>query len=156
MEKGRTLETAVGLLVIAVAVLFFNYVYTKSGWEKIDGYTLTATFDKADGLSEGTDVKLSGIRVGKVLSAVIDPKTFMAIVKFYVSRDIVLPKDTGAAVQSDGLMGSRYLALIPGGEVLNLKEGDNIETTSGAVSLESLIGSFVLSKNEKEPANIKN
>jgi phospholipid/cholesterol/gamma-HCH transport system substrate-binding protein len=156
MEKGRTFETMIGLFVIIVAIFFFNYVYTKSGWKKSDGYVLTAIFDKADGLTEGTDVKISGVRVGKVLETTVDPKTFMATVKFYVSHGMELPKDTGAAVQNDGLLGSKYLALIPGGDNVNLKEGETIENTSGAINLESLIGNFVFSKSNNDSENINN
>ncbi|MBR1734266.1 MAG: outer membrane lipid asymmetry maintenance protein MlaD [Alphaproteobacteria bacterium] len=151
MEKGRTFETIVGLFVLVVAVFFFCYVYQKSGWVKSDGIILTAQFDRADGLTEGTDVKISGVRVGKILSASVDPENFMAVVKFYVSSKVKLPKDSSASVLTDGLFGGKYLAIIPGGEDENLKEGDSIESTTSAISIESLIGNFLFSKdNEKK------
>ncbi|MBQ7673665.1 MAG: outer membrane lipid asymmetry maintenance protein MlaD [Alphaproteobacteria bacterium] len=150
MEKGRTFETVVGLFVLVVAVFFFSYVYQKSGWVKSDGITLTARFDRADGLTEGTDVKISGVRVGKVLTTSVDPENFMAVVTFYVSANIKLPKDSSASVLSDGLFGGRYLAIIPGGEDENLQEGDSIENTTGPINIESLISNFVFSKDKKE------
>lgn len=153
MEKGRKFETIVGFFVLIVTTFFFNYVYTKSGWKKDDGYVLTATFDKADGLSEGVDVKISGVRVGKILSTSVDPETFMAIVKFYVSNNMKLPKDTCAAIQSEGLLGSKYLALLPGCDDENLKDGDIIYHTSGAINIESLIGQFMFSKNDNNSEN---
>ena len=149
MEKERIFETMIGLFVVIVAIFFFNYVYTKSGWKKEDGYVLTANFDKADGLSEGVDVRVSGIRVGKILETSINPENFMAVVKFYVYNNIKLPSDTSATVQSESLFGPRYMALLPGGADDNLSNGDVIENTSGAVNLESLIGSLAFSKNEK-------
>ena len=154
MKKGRTFETMVGLFVVVIAVFFFNFVYTKSGWKKEeDAYVLSANFDKADGLSDGVDVKVSGVRVGKILSISLDPGTFMAVVKFYVSSDVKLPKDTSATIQSEGLLGARYLALLPGGDDKNLADGGVIENTSGAINIESLISSFMLSRNE--PKNEK-
>ncbi len=157
MEKGRTFETVVGFLVLFVAVAFFNYVYTKTGWQGLDTYTLTARFDKADGLSEGGDVKVSGIKVGKIISMKVDASSFFAVVKFYVSKDIKLPKDSSANVASDGLFGGKYLSLTPGGEDEFLQEGDEIENTTGPINLESLIGKFMFSqdkdkKEEKEAA----
>lgn len=150
MEKGRTFETVVGVFILIITVFFFNYVYTKSGYGKIDECVLIAKFDKADGLSEGTDVKISGIRVGKILSMNVDPANFMAIVKFYVSKNLKLPKDTSASVMSEGLFGGKYLSLTPGGEDESLKDGDVIDNTSGPINIESLIGQFVFSKDKEK------
>lgn len=148
MEKGRTFETIVGTLVLIVAGLFFNYVYHKSSWQNIDGYYLIAKFDHADGMNEGSEVKISGLRVGKVVDVHVDPKSFLAIVRFSVDNAIQLPADTSAKISSDGLLGGKYLELIPGEEDDKLKPNEEISYTTGAVSLESLIGKFMFSKDD--------
>jgi phospholipid/cholesterol/gamma-HCH transport system substrate-binding protein len=150
MEKGRAFETIVGVFVLIIAVFFFKYVYTKSGYGSVDGYELIAKFDKADGLSEGADVKISGVKVGKVIKMSLDSDSFLAVVEFNVSPDLKLPKDTSASVASDGLFGGKYLSLTPGGEEEVLEAGDEIENTSGPINLESLIGKFVFSQNKEE------
>ncbi|MDR0677904.1 MAG: outer membrane lipid asymmetry maintenance protein MlaD [Holosporaceae bacterium] len=147
MEKGRSFETIVGVFVLVVAVFFANYVYRKSGITNADGYSLIAKFDRADGLSEGGDVRISGVKVGKIINLDIDPSSFQAIVKFRIPKGMKLPKDTGANVTSDGLFGGRYLALIPGGEEDCLKEGEEILSTTGPINMESLIGKFLFSKD---------
>jgi phospholipid/cholesterol/gamma-HCH transport system substrate-binding protein len=149
MENGRTFETIVGVFVLIVTVFFFNYVYSRSGWKNPSGYTVIAKFDKADGLSEGIDVKMSGVRIGKISKISLDPETFMAVVKFSVQKNIKLPKDTSASVASDGLFGGKYLSLTPGGEEEILKDGSQIENTVGPVNLESLIAKMVFSSQEK-------
>ncbi|MDR2681472.1 MAG: outer membrane lipid asymmetry maintenance protein MlaD [Holosporaceae bacterium] len=149
MEKGRTFETIVGFFVLLVALCFFYFVYNKSTWKNIDGYVLSAKFDRADGLGEGIDVKISGVRVGKILSITVDPDTFLALVKFSVSNDIKLPKDSSATVQSDGLFGGKYLSLSPGGSEENIAAGGEIENTVGPTNLESIIGKFMLSNDKK-------
>jgi phospholipid/cholesterol/gamma-HCH transport system substrate-binding protein len=93
-------------------------------------------------------VKISGVRVGKILEIKVDPVTFMARVEFHLPNDMKLPKDTTASVSSDGLFGGKYLSLTPGGEDKTLKAGEIIENTTGPVNLESLIGKFVLSKDK--------
>ena len=55
---------------------------------------------------------------------------------------------------SDGLFGGKYLAVIPGGEDENLKDGDSIENATSAVNIESLISSFLFSK-DKDKENKK-
>lgn len=151
MEKERTFETIVGICVLIVAACFFNYVYTKSSWKSIDGYVLKARFDKADGLSEGTDVKVSGVRVGKIDSIEVDPKTFFAVVSFHISKEIKIPTDSSASVASDGLFGGKYLSIVPGGAEETLKNGEEIDETTGPINLETLIGKFVLSKDDQKP-----
>lgn len=115
---------------------------------------MKARFDKADGLSEGTDVKISGVRVGKIDSIEVDPKTFFAVVTFHISGNIKIPADSSANVSSDGLFGGKYLSVTPGGEEETLKDGDEIENTTRPMNLESLIGKFLFSqeKDKKEPA----
>ncbi|MDR3180187.1 MAG: outer membrane lipid asymmetry maintenance protein MlaD [Holosporaceae bacterium] len=148
MEKGRTFETIVGFFVLLVALFFFYFVYSRSNWANINGYVLSAKFDRADGLGEGIDVKISGVRVGKILNIKVDPDTFLARVEFSVSNDIKLPKDTSASVQSDGLFGGKYLSLNPGGAEENIGAGGEIENTVGPTNLESIIGKFMLSKDK--------
>jgi phospholipid/cholesterol/gamma-HCH transport system substrate-binding protein len=150
MRGGRILETVVGFAVLLVTLIFADYVYNRSGWKKIDGFTLTAKFNKIDGLAEGTDVKMSGVRVGKISKIAIDPKSFMAIVTFSVSKDIKLPKDSSASITSDGLFGGKYLSLIPGGDEKILKDGEFIKYTTGPLSLESLIAKMMFSNNNKK------
>jgi phospholipid/cholesterol/gamma-HCH transport system substrate-binding protein len=144
-RNGRVLETAVGFAVLVAALFFADYIYSRSGWKKIDGFTLTAKFNKIDGLSEGTDVKISGVRVGKIATIAIDPQTFMAVVTFSVSKDIKLPRDSTASIISDGLFGGKYLSLVPGGDEKILKNGDSVKYTTGPLSLESLIAKMVFS-----------
>jgi phospholipid/cholesterol/gamma-HCH transport system substrate-binding protein len=120
----------------------------KSSWKSIDGYVLKAKFDRADGLTEGTDVKISGVRVGKIDSIEVDPKSFLAVVTFHISKDIKIPVDSAAGVTSDGLFGGKYLSISPGGEDETLKNGEEIERTTGPINLEGLIGKFLFSKDE--------
>lgn len=148
MEKGRIFETVVGICVLIISACFFNFVYMKSSWGSIDGYVLKAKFDRADGLTEGTDVKISGVRVGKIDSIEVDPKSFLAVVTFHISKDIKIPVDSAAGVTSDGLFGGKYLSISPGGEDETLKNGEEIERTTGPINLEGLIGKFLFSKDE--------
>ncbi|MBE6446964.1 MAG: outer membrane lipid asymmetry maintenance protein MlaD [Alphaproteobacteria bacterium] len=156
MEKGRVFETVVGVLVLIVAASFFYFVYAKSSWKSVDGYELVAKFDKVDGLVEGSDVKISGIRVGKVDSLEVDPQTFFAIVKFHVFQNVKVPLDSSASVSTDGLFGSKYLSLSPGGSDEMLSNGGEIEFTTGSVDLSALISKFVLSDNKNKKHEKKN
>lgn len=142
------LETLLGAVVLIVAVGFLTFAYRSSQVQGNDGYELTARFDKVDGLERGSDVRISGIKVGSVVDQQLDPKTFRAEVRFTMRDDVELPSDTSAAVVSDGLLGGKYLALVPGGDVEMLAPGDEVTLTQSAVNLEDLIGHMIFSQSE--------
>ena len=96
-----------------------------------------------DGVEVGTEVRLAGVRVGRVTDISLNPQTYMADAVIRVPEDVLLPADSAALIQSDGLLGGAYIQLQPGGSMDNLAPGDEIEDVQGAVSLISLMMKFV-------------
>ena len=137
--KSNLVEALIGAVVLAVAVAFFSYTYDRTDMAGIDGYELVARFDRIDGLSFGSDVRLAGIKVGTVLGQSIDRETYQAVVRFSVSEDISLPSDSSAKVASEGLLGGSYVSLTPGGMDEYLEDGDEVELTQGAIDLQIAI-----------------
>ena len=144
------LETLLGAVVLIVAVGFLAFAYNSSQIQQNDGYELIARFDKVDGLEPGSDVRISGIKVGTVLDQTLDPETYRAEVRFNLREDVRLPGDTSAAVVSNGLLGGKYLALVPGGDIEMLEAGDEVTLTQSAVNLEDLIGHMIFSQGGGE------
>ncbi len=139
----NVIETILGALVLVVAVGFGAWAYGRSNVGDPGGYELVAKFDRADGLDVGGDVRVSGIRVGRVISQDLDPQTYRANVRFSVREGVQLSEDSSAAIVSAGLLGGRYLSLVPGGAEEMLKPGGEIKLTQSAVNLEDLIGRFI-------------
>ena len=50
-----------------------------------------------------------------------------------------IPDDSFASIQTQGLLGGKYVGLSPGGSETFLKEGSHIDQTQSAIVLESLI-----------------
>lgn len=146
--KGRSIaEVAAGGLVLAVAAgfLFYAIMHSGRGATASDGLRLTAKFDKIDGLPNGADVRIAGVKVGTVAETRIDPQSFNAVVVIRVDRSLRLPSDTSAEITSEGLLGGKYVTLVPGGSERMLADGARITETQGSVSLESLLGRFIFS-----------
>ena len=142
--RDNIVEAVIGLLVLLVATWFVIFAYHRtSGADSGGGYTVSARFPNASGVSPGTDVRLSGMKVGTVASAAIDPKTYQAVLKLSLDDSVKLPVDTAAAITSEGILGGNYVAMQPGGDPKMLKDGDEITETQGSVDLMGLIGSFV-------------
>ena len=142
-------ETVLGAVVLIVAFGFLGWAYTNSSAGDPGGYQLKAQFDRVDGLDVGADVRISGIKIGRVLSQAIDPITYRAQVEFSVSNTIELPSDTSAAIVSTGLLGGKYLALVPGAEDIMLADGEEVAFTQSSVNLEDLIGQFIFSQGDE-------
>ena len=138
-------ETLLGALVLVVALGFLAWSYGRSDAGDPGGYTIRARFDRVDGLETGGDVRISGIKVGQVLAQELDPATFRAQVTFSVRDGIELPADSSAAIVSSGLLGGKYLAVVPGGDDNLLADGGEITLTQSSVNLEALIGRYIFS-----------
>ncbi|MCS6778601.1 MAG: outer membrane lipid asymmetry maintenance protein MlaD [Geminicoccaceae bacterium] len=143
--QHNLVETILGAVVLAAAIGFFGWAYGQSSAGDPGGYTLVARFERVDGLEVGADVKIAGIKVGRVLAQDIDPETFRALVRFSVKKGIELPADSTAAVASSSLLGGKYLSIVPGGEDRMLKPGEELTFTQSSVNLEDLIGRYVFS-----------
>lgn len=91
----------------------------------------------------GADVRISGVKVGSVLSAKLNENDYTADVVLSIDPTIKLPIDTQATIADAGLMGSKYVRLIPGGERLWLKDGDKITKTKDYKSLEDSVSDFI-------------
>lgn len=145
----NTTEVIVGGAVLAVAVGFLAYAGKMTG---ISGgqteYELHASFRSADGVSVGTDVRLAGVKVGRVTSIELDPATYRAATVFTVRDGIEVPDDSAISVSSEGLLGGNYVELLPGGSPFFFEPGDEIEFTQGSVSLVSLLMKFVTGDEE--------
>ncbi|MDB5375458.1 MAG: mlaD [Belnapia sp.] len=153
--KGRSLaEVATGGVVLAAAAGFLAYAVLHSGRgaSNADGIQLTAQFDKIDGLSNGADVRIAGVKVGSVTDSRIDPASFSAVLTLRVDRSLHLPTDTSAEITSEGLLGGKYVSLVPGGSDRFLADNARITETQGSVSLESLLGRFIFSVTQMNSA----
>jgi phospholipid/cholesterol/gamma-HCH transport system substrate-binding protein len=145
VARRNVAEIATGAVVLLVAAGFLAYALGQSGRSTSGGYTLHASFDHADGMPVGSDVRIAGVKIGSITAEAIDPKTYLANVSFTVSNEIKLPKDSSAEITSEGLLGGKYLALSPGGDEQMLAPGGTVTITQGSVSLEQLLGKFIFS-----------
>lgn len=138
-EKAE-LWAGAAVLAVAAGFLFWS---TDLGRPLRDGYELRAAFPNVDGIEVGTEVRVAGVKVGRVSAVDLNPQTYLAEARLTVPSSIRLPTDSAALIQSDGLLGGSYIELRPGGAVETLGPGDEIEDVQGAVSLLGLMMKFV-------------
>ncbi len=154
--KNNYFEASVGAIVLVIAAVFLVYTFTTANMKSIDGYQVFAEFDRVDGLTVGSDVRMSGIKIGTVLSQKLNIETYGAIISIELNKDIKLPIDSSAQIISDGLLGSKFLALIPGSDIEYIDPGGTIEFTQSPIILENLLGQFLfgISNKDEESSSI--
>lgn len=143
--KQNIIEIIVGFIILIIAAMFLIYAYNRSGQDVDTGYTLEARFQNAEGIVTGSDIMLAGIKIGDVKNLTLDRENFYAVMQMSINKDIKLPKDSQAAIVSSGFLGGKFVAIIPGGDTEDFKDGDQIKFTQSSVNMESLIGKFMYS-----------
>ena len=141
--KEHVAEALIGLIVVLFAIGFVSFAWDRTQAGRGDGYLLVAKFPSVAGVTPGTDVKLAGIKVGRVAAQRLDPQSYQAVLELSIDKALKLPIDSSAAITSEGLLGGNFIALNPGAEEMMLKPGEEIVETSGAADLMGLIGSVV-------------
>lgn len=152
--KRNIVETAMGAVVLLVAAGFAFFFHTTAQLGGKDGYELKARFSKIDGLENGSAVKVSGVKVGRVLGFSLDPESYQAEVRLTIDNNVKLPRDTAAVIASAGLLDGKFLTLEPGADDDMLAAGDFIEYTQSTPGLEQLLGQviFSMTKDDKKDA----
>jgi phospholipid/cholesterol/gamma-HCH transport system substrate-binding protein len=119
---------------------------------------IIAKFNKVDGLSEGSAVRMGGVHVGRVNKMQLD-KSFRAVITMDIDNKYPYPMDTSAAIHTDGLFGGKFIVLEPGAEENILNNEDEISLTQDAIIvsdlLELIISEGKVVKDKHQNANDK-
>ena len=148
---GRNLiETLMGAVVLVVAGFFLVFAYSTTNVRPVRGYSVIAKFERVDGLNPGSDVRLSGIKVGTVVEQKLEPNTYLAVVTMSIESHVRLPIDTVAQITSEGLLGSNFVSLVPGAEDKVITPGGELRFTQAPVNLVQMLGKFIFNSAESQ------
>lgn len=153
MNKNM-IETLTGAFVLITAAWFLMFFMKNNTGVSVtkDQYSLIAKFEQADGIAIGTPVRVGGVKVGVVTEESLDNRTYFAVITISIDKNIKIPMDSIAKVASEGLVGGKYLSIVPGADDRMLAAGDEIKYTQSSVSLETLIGKMIFSQESKDKA----
>jgi phospholipid/cholesterol/gamma-HCH transport system substrate-binding protein len=145
-------ETILGAIVAVVAVGFFAFAAAQAGQTGAsNGYDLIARFNRVDGVAVGSDVRVSGVKVGVVRAVTLDPETYLAEVTLTIDGNVRVLDDSTARIATDGLLGGSFVSIEPAGMDV-LPPGGEIPNTQGSVDLLTLFASFAQSSENDAPA----
>lgn len=148
MQNNRAMDVSVGLFILLGLAAMLVLAAQTIGQGKLnsgESYLVMARFDHIGDLKVRAPVSLAGVTIGRVESIVADPVDFQAVVMLRIDASFDgLPADTGAMIESSGLLGGKHVALEPGGDIEVLQDRDEILLTQSSISIENLIGKYML------------
>ncbi len=140
MKKG-SLELRVGLFVI-LALTGLTVLVLKTGdFYLKPGYTVHLVFDFVSGIDDGSPVHLAGVDVGKIMRTDVvrdvSGETHVELTA-WIREGIVIEEDAAARINTLGLLGEKYVEILPGTPGAKLISDGGILRGSKAVVLEDL------------------
>ncbi|WP_431956309.1 MlaD family protein [Nocardia lijiangensis] len=137
MKSGKALA---GFSFFAVLAIVLTYTIWSTLQRSVPGgtHTYSATFSDVMGVRVGDDVRMAGVRVGRVDRIDFDDD-YKAVIDIRIQDRQRLTDTTKALVRYQNLIGQRYIALVPGKE-----EGEPLRP-GGHISLANTEPSFDVS-----------
>ena len=147
--ENRKRETIIGACVVLLGTAVLTLAYVGKSHASVDGYEVEARFNRAEGVSVGSDVRLSGVSVGKVVGQTLDDR-FRAVLTFRIAPDVQIPSDSAALVQTDCLLGAKFVAIQVGGNDDMLKAGQAFAYTQDSVNVQDLLEQIIAQGQAKQ------
>lgn len=148
MNRRKT-EFYVGLFVI-IGILCALYLFVNLGpvnFNRDRYYPVHAFFTSVSGLKTGARVEMAGVKIGIVSNVSIDKKQLLAKVELSINKDIELCEDIIASVKTSGIIGQKYIDILPGGSDIMIEAGEEIYNTESSLDIESIVRKFIFNNN---------
>jgi phospholipid/cholesterol/gamma-HCH transport system substrate-binding protein len=133
-------EAKVGIFVLLgiVILTFFTFRVSKIGGIGVKGYQLTVDFETAAGLEPKANVKMAGVPIGKVEEIKLVGNNARLVLR--IQEGIKIPIDSVVSIQTQGLLGEKYVEILPGKETGRmLPPGGRMANTVPPANLDEII-----------------
>lgn len=143
------LNFVIGITFIIFCISLVNYSRNVDE----DSFMIKAQFNRIDGLEIGSQLRLSGVQIGKVEKILIINNKPM--VYFAINNSHMIPIDSSISIQTDGLFGNKYAIIEPGGAEKSINSGDQIIFTEDSILVEDLLRKIInLGENRLQKDNL--
>lgn len=124
-------EFKIGIVVTAAIGLFiWGFNFLKGSNLFSHKYVLYAVYPKIDGLIEANPLLVNGYKIGQVSQislTKVDGK-YQVLVKFLLSEDVQIPKNSIAKAVSSDLLGSKAVEILYSNETEFVQSGDTLKS----------------------------
>jgi len=133
-------EARVGIFVLLGLLILTYFTFRVSKWGLIaeKGYKLTVDFETAAGLEPKGDVKMAGVPIGKVEEILLSGNRARLVLR--VRPEVRIPVDSVASIQTQGLLGEKYVEILPGKDSQRtLPAGGEVKNTLPPTNLDAIV-----------------
>lgn len=151
--KKKSVELYTGLFVVVGTLCVTYLVVVLGGFDFLpsDQYTLHGYFSSASGLKAGARVEIAGVEIGSVAAISMDRDRMVARVDLHIDKSIAVSEDSIASIKTSGIIGEKYISILPGGMEMMLEDGDEITNTESSLDIEGLVRKFIFNKDTAKP-----
>ena len=138
-----SVEAKVGVFVV-IGIVILGYMSMKVGkltFSREKGYDVEVLFDSASGLAQDVTVEIAGVEIGRVQT--ISLENGRALVVLHIKPGIVLSRDVKALIRTKGILGDKYVEIIPGSSSAPaIEPGGRIVTSVAATDMDTLMNTL--------------
>ncbi|MBO7244169.1 MAG: MCE family protein [Alphaproteobacteria bacterium] len=151
--KSEKKEIFAGVLLVALLSISLLFVHARAVLDKKGtDFVLYAPFNQSDGLMVGADVRMGGIKVGRVVDQTLN-NNYQVLVKMEFFNSMNIPIDSSVIIETDGLLGAKHIEIVPGADEEFFLSGGEFEYTQDALILSDLmdkVNAYMREKNKKK------
>lgn len=147
-EDKKKIIVGILFAVLLLASLFFLHDRSVKS-QSHRGFTLYAVFNKVDGVAAGAEVRLGGLKVGRVVGQSFT-NDYQIRVELALNKNYKLPVDSSVQIETDGLMGPKHIEIVPGADDEILADGESFGYTQDVMILNDLLEKVLGYMREKK------
>ncbi|MFH1202101.1 MAG: MlaD family protein [Candidatus Omnitrophota bacterium] len=149
MLKESKIELKVGIFTLIGLVVLVVFIFLISDFRFFSpGYTIKLVFNFANGVKIGAPVRLAGVDVGEIKTIHVfrTPQMERAKIEIavWLKKEALVPKDSRIQINTLGILGEKYVEILPGTDYNALVSEGGILAGDDPVSIQEI---SELSKN---------
>lgn len=150
MQKNYTESFLGACVVILTCTLLWVFFEKNEVRSNEDLLSVTAYFQSVAGISKGTDVKLGGVKVGRILDVKLDPESLTPLLVIGLNKTYKISADSSFAIKSEGIMGGKFVSIEVGSGETPITEGQIFYNNQSSLDLESVVSQVVFGGEKKK------
>ncbi len=120
-----TNEVIVGAMILAaIAIAIYGYVFLRDIPVRQYGFEINIIFNNVTGLEKNDAITVGGYKVGRILDMRLEGGH--VVVRAWLNGQTPFSRDSRCAIRSIGMIGEKYIDLMPGTAPEALKKDDTI------------------------------
>lgn len=141
------LGACVVILTCSLLWVFFEKNEVRSNEDLL---SVTAYFQSVAGISKGTDVKLGGVKVGRILDVKLDPESLTPLLVIGLNKTYKISTDSSFTIKSESIMGGKFVSIEVGSGETPITEGQIFYNNQSSLDLESVVSQVVFGGEKKK------